>query len=172
MDATAMVWVVRGGNHQEWAAQVPTRLAVAIGWAGTVDVSTVSDRDELRASMEEDHPGSGTPTATPEPTATLVLALDKEKSKYNGAVTATLTGFAPNSPVTLRWPHPIPTLANDDVETDVLATGTSDAAGDAALTFRTPLDTLGDYVVTAEDGPGTRATTTLRVIPRILFNED
>src|SRR5690242_15692028 len=57
------VWVVRGGNDNELAAQVPQKKTVAIGWDEALDVSRIASRDELRARMEEQHPGSGTPNA-------------------------------------------------------------------------------------------------------------
>jgi hypothetical protein len=103
-------------------------------------------------------------TSLPE---TTTITLDKEKSKYNGWVTATLDGFAPNSTVTLRWPREYEKTAG--VFTRTLATVTTSGAGAATISFRTPLEPLGDYTVSARDSDGTTATTTLRVIPRIML---
>ena len=102
------------------------------------------------------------------------LTLDKEKSKFNGPVVATLTEFAPNTSVTLRWPREFEiTSGPDDGDfTTLLASGMTDDSGQATLTFRTPLEPLGDYKVTARDSEGGKDDATLRVIPRILLNED
>jgi 5-hydroxyisourate hydrolase-like protein (transthyretin family) len=86
------------------------------------------------------------------------IVLSKTKSKYNGWVIVTLTNFNPNSPITVRWP-----------DNTVLATATADGAGNATAAFRTPLVPLGNYTVGATDGGGKAATTTLRVIPRIML---
>ena len=82
------------------------------------------------------------------------LSLSKSSSKYNGSVVATMTGFAANQTITVSWPGGT-----------VLASGQTDGAGNAALTFRTPLAPLGNYAVRATDGSGDTITTTLRVIP-------
>ena len=101
------------------------------------------------------------------------VTLDKEKSKFNGPVVATLTNFAPNSSVTLRWPraYEITSGPNDGDFTTLLASGMTDGSGRATLTFRTPLEPLGDYKITARDPSGGKAEATLRVIPRIMLNE-
>jgi restriction system protein len=57
------VWVVRGGDYNELASQVPQKLAIAIGWSPSLDVARITSRDELRDRMEELAPGSGTPNA-------------------------------------------------------------------------------------------------------------
>ena len=104
--------------------------------------------------------------------ATPALGLSKDRSKFNGVVEASLTGFAPNSPVTLKWPRPFPLdTSATPVTTDLLASGTTDATGAATLTFRTPLEPLGNYPITGRDAAGGSATAVLRVIPRIMFNE-
>jgi restriction system protein len=54
---------VRGGDNNELAAQVPLKHAVAIGWVPTLDLSSITDRDDLRKQMEEAYPGSGTNNA-------------------------------------------------------------------------------------------------------------
>jgi hypothetical protein len=121
---------------------------------------------------------TATPTNTPTKTPTTAggsaaVSLSKAKSKYNGVVDATLSGFTPNGPVTLSWPEPfeITSGPNAGQFTTTLATGTTDDAGAATLELRTPLEPLGDYVITARDGANRMATATLRVIPRILLNE-
>jgi hypothetical protein len=53
----------------------------------------------------------------------------------------------------------------------VLARGTTNGAGSVTLGFRTPLEPLGNYEVTARDASGNQAVDILRVIPRILLNE-
>jgi hypothetical protein len=84
------------------------------------------------------------------------LTLSKKASKYNGIVNATMSGFAPNSAVTLTWPGGT-----------VLAQVTSDGVGTATASFRTPLVQLGNYTVRATDSSGRSASAVLRVIPRI-----
>jgi hypothetical protein len=103
-----------------------------------------------------------------------VVTLDKEKSKYNGWVTATLANFTPNTRVTLRWPrnYEVTSGPDDGQFTTLLAKGVTDGNGAATLRLRTPLEPLGDYSITARDESNRRTTTTLRVIPRIMLNED
>lgn len=57
------VWVVRGGDFNELAAQVAVKHAVAIGWTTVGDVSCLHTRDAIRSKMEEAQPGSATPNA-------------------------------------------------------------------------------------------------------------
>ena len=57
------VWVVRGGDNNELAAQVRTKSAVAIGWTMAGDISKVETRVELHERMEREEPGSGTPVS-------------------------------------------------------------------------------------------------------------
>ncbi len=57
------VWVVRGGDYNELAAQVSFKKAVGIGWPSVGDVSGIATREELWAKMEESEPGSGTPNS-------------------------------------------------------------------------------------------------------------
>lgn len=59
----AKVWVVRGGDNNELAAQVALKQAVAIGWSAVGDVSALTSRDAIRQRMEETQPGSGTPNS-------------------------------------------------------------------------------------------------------------
>ncbi|HQY31953.1 MAG TPA: hypothetical protein PK691_11720, partial [Thermomicrobiales bacterium] len=99
-------------------------------------------------------------TSTPKPVAP-AISLDKIKSKFNGWVKADLAGFTPGDQVKLTWPNG-----------DVLASGTADSQGTLQTGFRTPLDPLGDYKVSAADQHGRKASTTLRVIPRILIGTD
>lgn len=106
-----------------------------------------------------------TPTVTPTPTSTSVpgtptITLDKTKSKFNGIVTASLSGFAPNSPITVQFANQAPYPAVK-----------SDENGDAEMTFRTPLLPYGAYTVTATDEDGNTDSTTLRIIPRILLGD-
>jgi hypothetical protein len=99
------------------------------------------------------------PTATPKPPQPKVT-VDKSKSKYNGLVTATLTGFKPNTVVKLMWPG-----AGEMGRTSV------DTTGAGRTQFRTPLVAYGDYQLTAS-GSGRSATVSFRVIPRIMFQPD
>jgi hypothetical protein len=85
------------------------------------------------------------------------ITLDKEKSKYNGWVTATVTGFPPNTAVNVRWPGGT-----------FLARIITDATGAGSGRFQTQLAPLGDYTISAIGG-GVSARTTLRVIPRIML---
>ena len=87
------------------------------------------------------------------------ITLDKEKSKYNGWVTATITGFTPGYYINVKWP-----------DNTLLGQVKADATGGGTVTFRTPLSPLGDYRVRASNSIGESATTTLRVIPRIMLN--
>jgi hypothetical protein len=86
------------------------------------------------------------------------MTLSKTKSKYNGVVEATLSGFAPDSTVTLRWP-----------DHSTLAAVETDATGHATASFRTPLAAYGDYEIEATGKGGARASATLAVIPRIML---
>lgn len=63
MTTSLRVWVVRGGDDNELAAQVPQKQMVAISWTTAPNLSQVSTRDELRNRMEQALPGSGTPNA-------------------------------------------------------------------------------------------------------------
>jgi hypothetical protein len=89
------------------------------------------------------------------------LVLDKAKSKYNGAITATVSGFGEYATVSLLWP--------DDT---LLAKIRLDGAGNGSALFRTPLAPLGDHVVRATDEEGNLATDVLRVIPRIALSQE
>ena len=88
------------------------------------------------------------------------LVLSKEKSKYNGWVVANMTGFTPSHSVTVTWQ-----------DGSTLCSVTADASGSASCGFRTPLNPLGTYTVTARDDAGGSATDTLRVIPRIKLTQ-
>jgi parallel beta-helix repeat protein len=88
------------------------------------------------------------------------ITLSKTKSKYNGRIIATLAGFAPDSSITVKWQ-----------DGTTLATATADGSGNATAAFRTPLVPLGNYTVTATGGSAS-ASTTLRVIPRIMIAPD
>lgn len=107
------------------------------------------------------------------PDGSATLTLSKEKSKYNGWVIATLSGFAPESPVSITWPRQYEATSGpyDGQFTRILVEGITDGVGAATLRFRTPLEPVGDYVVTARDGTNQAARETLRVIPRIMLNE-
>jgi lysophospholipase L1-like esterase len=116
-------------------------------------------------------------TATPSPTQVVsspAITLDKAKSKYNGWVTVRLTGFAPDSAITLFWPrayeHTTGFLKGET--TDVMAAGMTNAAGAITLGFRTPLEPLGDYTIMARDSAGNTVTAQFRVIPRIMLNPE
>ena len=104
--------------------------------------------------------GRSTSTSFTVTQAPFQLSLSKSSSKFNGQVDATMTGFAPNDTVTLWWPDGL-----------MLGQGTTDGAGNAVITFRTPLYPLGNYLVTGTDSAGHIAGATLRVIPRIKLTE-
>ncbi len=97
------------------------------------------------------------PTATPKP-ATPKVTLDKDKSKFNGWVTASFTGFNPGGIITLRWS-----------DGTVLGQTSATSTGSGSLRFRTPLVALGDYLVEASNNFGQAASSNLRVIPRIML---
>ncbi len=88
------------------------------------------------------------------------MSFDKTSSKYNGVVTATLTGFTPDYYINLKWP-----------DGTVLVKVKTGPDGKATASFKTPLAPLGNYVVTATTSAGDSTSATLRVIPRILLNE-
>ncbi len=88
------------------------------------------------------------------------LSFDKEKSKYNGWINASMSGFSPGQQITLYWP-----------DLTVIAQVTADSSGNATASFRTPLVALGTYTIRASDPAKTTATSLLRVIPRINLNE-
>ena len=174
--------------HQYRALDPRVQSAVDAGYAGTKTTiqslegswATMSlyaqglcnKGNEILVAAEDTAPAATrTPTrtatraATPTATRTLSpdmpqLALSKTKSKFNGVVAASLSGFAPNSAVTLRWP-----------DGTVMATATVDGAGTGAATFRTPLVPYGIYRIGARDPSGNAASASLSVIPRILLNE-
>ena len=175
-DTVLSVWTGTRASLSEVACNDNTPLDAAsrqsslqlAATAGTTYFIRVVSRDDPPTTLILNLDGPG---ETLQPAA---LALSKAASKYNGVVEARLTGFAPNSPVTLKWPRqfPLDTSATP-VTTDELATGTTDGTGAVTLAFRTPLEPLGNYTLTAtEDRDTTRkATAVLRVIPRIMFNE-
>ncbi|HRA47455.1 MAG TPA: hypothetical protein PK819_05230, partial [Thermomicrobiales bacterium] len=88
------------------------------------------------------------------------MSLNKSSSKFNGKVTASLSGFSPGYYINLKWP-----------DGTVLAQVKAGADGKATVVFRTPLSPLGDYIVRASNSQGESATAGLRVIPRVLLNE-
>jgi subtilisin family serine protease len=104
------------------------------------------------------------PTDTPQPTATVApteipvpgVTLSKQKSKYNGRVMITVTGFAPMNWVTVRWQ-----------DGSVVASVATDATGAGSAWFRTPLVPYGTYRVSASDAAGASANTRLSVISRV-----
>ena len=112
-----------------------------------------------RTTMTPTRTSTPAPTATPTPVPAAVV-LSKTKSKFNGVVVASLSGFTPNGTVSLSWP-----------DGTVLATATVDGAGASVATFRTPLVPYGTYRLVARDAAGKTATASLSVIPRILLNE-
>jgi hypothetical protein len=88
-----------------------------------------------------------------------VLSLSRESSGYNGWVNATMTGFAPNSAVTLTWDDHL-----------ALGSATTDGEGTAEISFRAPLDVYGAHTVTASDG-AVSAEATLSITTRIKLTE-
>ena len=152
------VWTGTRGNMTEVACDVPAepngparvRFAAAAGTTYSIMVGSyyTPGATELTLTL------SG-------PVRVADLTLSKDKSKYNGAVAATLSGFAPNASVTLRWPRAYEITGGPDegMTTTLLASGTADGDGRVTLGFRTPLEPLGDYELTARDAVGGRATT-------------
>ncbi len=88
------------------------------------------------------------------------VTLSKAKSKYNGPITVTLSGYTPGSTVTVRWS-----------DNTVLATATMNSAGAGTTSFRTPLVAYGTYTVYATDTSNRQDSTSLSVIPRIKLTE-
>ena len=111
----------------------------------------------IRGSVIGVNRSASTPFTETETTWSMTLST--ASSKYNGTVTATLTGFSPNKDVSLTWP-----------DGTVLGSKTTNSAGNATISFRTPLAPLGDYIVQANDPDGHISRTTLRVIPRLMTN--
>jgi hypothetical protein len=89
-----------------------------------------------------------------------LLVLDKAKSKYNGTIVATVSGFGNFATVNLTWP-----------DNTLLAKIRVDGAGNGSASFRTPLAPLGDHVVRATDSDGNLATDVLRTIPRLKLSQ-
>jgi hypothetical protein len=157
-DQVEVQWYDLGGSSFD----VIGTVTVAENGRGTSLVTIPYGSDAGAHMIRGDVIGVGRSTST---TFTVIqspwqLTLSKESSKYNGIVEATMTGFAPNSAITLRWP--------DD---SIIAETTTDGGGSASASFRTPLAPLGDYTVLATDASGTIAGEVLRVIPRINLNE-
>ena len=158
-----LTFLANGQSGAFAGISVQRATALSISASDGAGTNIVGTRDGTRICI-----GADIDDCTPRnPT----LSLDKTKSKYNGRVTATLTDFAPNSAVTLRWPRPYQVTSgpNKGQVTDELVSGTTDASGNAILSFRTPLEPLENYTITATDGAGNPATATLRVIPRIML---
>ena len=62
MEAAAAVWVVRGADTNEIAAQFERKGAVAIGFSNMIDLDAVRTRQGIAAQLEINQPGSGTPS--------------------------------------------------------------------------------------------------------------
>lgn len=62
VEAAAAVWVVRGGDSNEIAAQVERKGAVGIGFSNVIDLAAVRTREALSEQLEIDQPGNGTPS--------------------------------------------------------------------------------------------------------------
>lgn len=175
MEATPRVWVVRGGNNQEWAAQVPTRQAVAIGWAGSVDVSTVSERDELRARMEEDHPGSGTPSAVGQvfrfakeiQEGDFILTPEKATKRIHVTRCSGPYRFDP-SVIGDGYVHVRSVRYVTSIERSRFPVSMRNTLGSTLTVFRA--DTVLPYLLRALDEPTSDAT--LRVVPEIVDEVD
>lgn len=58
--ASVPVWVVRGGDNNELASQVPKKGVVAIGWGAVGDLKALPTRERIQAELERSEPGSGT----------------------------------------------------------------------------------------------------------------
>jgi hypothetical protein len=84
------------------------------------------------------------------------LTLSSTRGTVNSRVTASISNFPPNTPVTLTFPGFYPATA----------TATTDSTGKATLTFRVPASPLGMYTVQVTSG-GTEATSTYEIVPRI-----
>ena len=140
------------------ATGTPTNTPTVTNTPTATSTATATDTPTATATS------TATATNTPTATATDVpgpptITLDKAKSKFNGWIHATLTGFKPGSTITVRG-------ADRD-----LAQVTADQFGAAIATFRTPLVPLGNYTVRATDSAGNTDTAVLRVIPRVNLNE-
>jgi hypothetical protein len=135
-----------------WAASdvVPSLTIIDSDLSGNVKGPVYPDSIPIESSDPPE------PTATRTPDASGRLSLSKSSSRYNGVVIATLTGFAPNTPVSLRW--------DQGAEIASLVT---DQQGAGQAQFRTPLAVFGNHTVSAIGSSGGNASTTLRVTPRI-----
>jgi hypothetical protein len=176
--STGTVTVVVGDSSPtptpvETPTNTPTATATSTPTSTPILNATSTETSTATASVTSTFTPTSTATATPtQVISNPTMTLDKVKSKYNGWVTAEFTGFAPNSVITLSWPRAYEhtTGFRKGEITEVMAEGTTNAAGAVTLGFRTPLEPLGDYSITARDAAGNRATTSFRVIPRIMLN--
>ena len=160
--ATATVIVTSTRTATRTATVTSTATATPTGTrsATATATSTFTPTPTPTATATRTPTHTATTTRTPVPT-TPRLALSKTASKYNGEIVADLSGFAPSSDVTLRWP-----------DGTVMATVVTTGSGTGRTSFRTPLVPFGTYQVEASDSNGRFATANLSVIPRILLNED
>ena len=135
-----------------WAATdlVPSLTIIDCDLSGNVKGAVYPDSIPLESS----DPPEPTPTKTPDASGSLTLS--KTESRYNGIVIATVTGFPPNAPVSLRW----------DTSAEI-ASLVTDLQGAGQALFRTPLAVFGNHTVSAIGTPGGNASATLRVTPRI-----
>lgn len=146
------------------ATGTTTTTPTATATAPETNTATATTAATATATMTSTAVPTSTATITSTPTpvpSTPRIALSKTKSKFNGSVEASLSGFAPNSMVTLSWP-----------DGTAIATASVSGAGTGWASFRTPLVPLGTYPVEARDPTGRVATAPLSVIPRIMLNEE
>jgi hypothetical protein len=122
--------------------------------------SSIAKTDSPTANIIGQKPGTTICIAADLDCSPPQLVLSKEKSKYNGWVVATMTGFTPNNQITVTWPGEV-----------VLCSATADGSGNGSCGFRTLLYPLGNYTLTARDTAGLSATDTLREIPRIKLTQ-
>lgn len=143
MEAAKRVWVVRGGNNNELAAQVPHKGAIDVGWASTGSIGSVGTREEIRHRMEETEPGSGTPNAvgqlfrfaTEIRVGDYVLTPEKATKKVH---VSRCSGMYCFDPVVFgqSYPHVLPLKYERSIERSRLSVTVRNTLGSTLTVFR------------------------------------
>jgi len=137
------VWVVRGGDNNELAAQIPTKQAVAVGWTPSLDLSECASKDDIRTRMEKIEPGSATPNALGQTyrfakeiaVGDYILTPEKVTKRIHIARSAGPYRFDP-SVFGEQYPHIIPVEYLRSVERSVFPQTIRNTLGSVLTVFR------------------------------------
>lgn len=160
MIEATVVWVVRGGDNNELAAQVPTKGVVAIGWTSAQDLSTCATRDDIRQMMERSQPGTGTSNAVGQlyrfakDIAEGDFILTPEKATKRVHVSRCTGPYAySDSPYGAQYPHTRPVEYIASVERSIFPQTVRNTLGSVLTVFRA--DNALAYLPGATMAPGT-----------------